>query len=122
MRLRFRLGDLVAVAIVFLIAAVVAFLFLPKETASGQVEVYQNGQLVHSFALSENRQFSVSGAYINEIEIVDGKVFFAKSNCPGQDCVHSGGISASGRSLVCLPNGVEIRIVAKNDEIDFVVG
>ena len=44
------------------------------------------------------------------------------SDCPGEDCVHSGWIKASGRSIVCLPNKVEIRIVGQSDDVDFVVG
>ncbi|MBQ8917117.1 MAG: NusG domain II-containing protein, partial [Oscillospiraceae bacterium] len=45
----------------------------------------------------------------------------AQSTCPGEDCVHSGWISSPGRSVVCLPNRVEIRITGSS-EVDFVVG
>ena len=56
------------------------------------------------------------------ITVSQGKVSITSSDCPGMDCVHSGAISASGRSLVCLPNGVEVRIVGRTDDVDFVVG
>ena len=52
----------------------------------------------------------------------EGKIFIAESNCPGKDCVHSGKISTLGRILVCLPNGLEIRVVSAPDDVDFVVG
>jgi len=45
----------------------------------------------------------------------------AESTCPGNDCVHSGKIHSAGRSIVCLPNRVEIRITGESD-VDYVVG
>ena len=58
----------------------------------------------------------------NTITVCDGKISFSDSDCPGQDCVHSGSIGSTGRSLVCLPNAVEIRVVSGESDVDFVVG
>ena len=58
----------------------------------------------------------------NTVTVRDGKIAVTGSDCPGGDCIHSGWISASGRSIVCLPNRMEIRIVAVSGEVDFVVG
>ena len=59
---------------------------------------------------------------VNFIAVSDGAIAFTHSNCPGQDCVHSGSIHSTGRSLVCLPNRVEIRVVSGGSDVDFVVG
>lgn len=122
MRLKFRLGDGIAVAVVCVLAAVVAFLFFPRTDTPGQVEIYQYGKLVRTENLHADGQYELSGAYTNLVAISNGQVSFLRSDCPGQDCVHSGAISATGRSLVCLPNGVEVRIVAKSSDVDFAVG
>ena len=55
--------------------------------------------------------------------ICDGKAAILESTCPGEDCVHSGWISQTGRSVVCLPNRAEVRIegVSGADDVDAVV-
>ena len=85
------------------------------------VEVYQDGEMIQRFPLSEDREFQVTGGYINTVTIRDGKAAITQSDCPGGDCMHNGWVGDSGRSIVCLPNGVEIRIVSDEAEVDVVV-
>ena len=122
LRLAFRRGDLLAIALVVLLAAGVAAAFaLP---AGGQqdtvVQIWQDGRLVRELSPDADTSFEIRGDYLNTISLRDGRVCFSDSDCPGRDCVHSGWISAAGRSLVCLPNRVEIRIAGASD-VDFVV-
>lgn len=122
-KLRFRKGDLLAIGFVALLAVSVGLCFLPgsRQNAS-QAQIYQNGELLRTVSLSEPMEFIVDGRYSNTITVRDGKIGIAASDCPGEDCVHSGFISAPNRSVVCLPNAVEIRIVADEEaEVDFVV-
>ena len=122
-KLCFRKGDIAAIAMVVFLAAIVFVCFLPgiNDTAAF-VEVYQGGELIQRFLLSTDREFTVTGDYINTVTIRDGKAAITQSDCPGGDCMHSGWVYDSGRSIVCLPNGVEIRIVSDESEVDFVVG
>ena len=123
MRLRFQKGDFLAVALVLLLAVAVGLLFLPQAgSEAAAVEIYMDGQLVKIIPLSEQVQFTVEGEYTNVIEVSGGKVAIIESSCPGMDCVHSGAISTTGRSLVCLPNGLEVRVVGTSGGVDFVVG
>ena len=64
----------------------------------------------------------ITGTYSNTITVEEGKIAITASDCPGEDCVHSGAIHTSGRSIVCLPNGVEVRVVSAQSDVDFVVG
>ena len=66
--------------------------------------------------------FEVTGKYTNLIIVENGSIAITASDCPGEDCVHSGAITAPGRSIVCLPNGVEVRVVGQSADVDFVVG
>ena len=119
----FRKGDWLAIAMVAALAVAVLLCFLPgKNQPAAYAEVYLNGALYKTVALEENTAFEVTDAYTNEITVQDGTIAFTASNCPGQDCVHSGSIRSTGRSLVCLPNKVEIRVVAGESDVDFVVG
>jgi len=56
------------------------------------------------------------------VTVKNGKIAVTHSDCPGKDCVGCGWQSQSGRSLVCLPNRMEIRIVTAKSDVDFVVG
>lgn len=121
--LRFRKGDLLAIALVVILAVSVAVCFLPKNTtAPVQAEIYQDGNLLKTVSLEEETSFVVTGKYTNTITVEDGRIAITASDCPGEDCVHSGGIHTTGRSIVCLPNGVEVRVVNAASDVDFVVG
>ncbi len=120
-RLSFRWGDFTAIGLVIVLIVLCACAFFPKgENAGETVRIYLDGKLQYSFSLHEDRMISLEGAYTNEIEIRDSSVRIAKSDCPGEDCVHTGWISSAGRSIVCLPNRVEIRITGES-QVDFVV-
>lgn len=121
LRLSFQKGDIFAVLIVVCLIVLSGVLFLPRgETENGNVEIYKAGERIYVFPLTEDRTFSVDGEYRNVISVKDGRVAIVESNCPGTDCVHTGWISAARRSIVCLPNRVEVRITSF-DEVDFVV-
>lgn len=122
-KLRFQKWDMVAIFGVALLAVLVFLLFLPKSHgADSYAQIYLEGKLVKTVSLAQEQTFSVTGAYSNTISVRDGKIAVIASNCPGEDCVHCGWVEKPGRSIVCLPNGLEIRIVAENSDVDFVVG
>lgn len=123
MRLRFQKGDLLAVAVTLALAAAVFFLFLPRETAeAAMAEIYLDGALIRQLPLDTPTEFEVAGDYHNTVTVRDGQIRITASDCPGEDCVHSGPISAAGRSIVCLPNRLEIRVVSGDNDVDFAVG
>ena len=123
MKLRFQKGDMAAVAGVVLLAALVFALFLPRQNAdAAYAEVYQDGKLIRTVSLGEDQEFTVGGSYCNTVTVRDGKIAVTGSNCPGEDCVGCGWQGSAGRSIVCLPNGLEIRVVAGSGDVDFVVG
>lgn len=123
MRFAFGRGDIIAIALVALLAVGTAACFAPWKNAEadGIVQVYQDGQLLRELPLDADTSFEIRGDYLNTISVSDGCAFFADSDCPGRDCVHSGAVSSPGRSIACLPNRVEIRISGQG-EVDFVVG
>ncbi len=122
-KLGFRIGDVLAIALVITLAAAVFMCFLPaSRNEPGAVEIYQDGKLIRTLSLNEDVEFLVDGKYHNTVTIRDGMVAITESDCPGEDCVACGWASDSGKSIVCLPNGVEIRVVAVSSDVDFVVG
>ena len=123
MRLRFQKGDCLAILATLLLAAVVFSLFLPGKSEEAAVaEIYLDGRLIRQVPLDTEAEFALSGDYTNTVTVRDGKIGITASDCPGGDCVHSGFIGTSGRSVVCLPNRLEIRVVSSAGDVDFVVG
>lgn len=123
MRLRFQKGDMIAIAGVLLLAALVFILFLSKgDQPAVCAEIYQDGRLIKTVRLTVDQEFTIEGTYSNAITVRDGRIAVTGSDCPGGDCVSCGWLDGTGRSIVCLPNGLEIRVVAENSGVDFVVG
>lgn len=123
MTLRFRKWDIAAVAAVVLLAGLVFLLFLPgPEQTAAAAHIYQDGKLIKTVSLEEDQQFAITGRYSCTVTVRGGKIAVTGSDCPGEDCVRSGWISGPGRSIVCLPGGVEIRVVSGSADVDFVVG
>ena len=123
MSLHFRKRDIVAIVLIVLLAMLVFVLFLPGQKPSvAYAELYQNGKLLQTVSLDLEQELVVTGKYTNIITVCDGKIAVIQSDCPGEDCVSCGWLDGVGRSIVCLPNGLEIRVVAEHADVDFVVG
>mgnify|MGYP003305506459 FL=1 len=124
MRLAFCKGDAVVIFFVILLAIFIGVLFMTKMgTDRGTtVCVYQDGIKIQELPLGEDTEILIQNSYTNKLSVKDEKAAIVESDCPGMDCVHSGWIGGKGRSLVCLPNRVEIRIEGESDsEVDFIV-
>jgi len=121
MQLRFQKWDIAVIAAVVLAAVLVFVAFFPKSDGA-RVEVYMDGRLVDTLPLDGQLVRQYVGAYTNTVTVSDGKVAVTESDCPGGDCMHTGSISSAGRSIVCLPNGLELRVVGVESDVDFVVG
>ena len=86
------------------------------------VVIYREGEKIQEIPLNVDTEVLIQNDYTNKLIVKDKKVAIEESDCPGMDCVHSGAISGKGRSLVCLPNRVEVRIEGEIDsEVDFIV-
>ena len=123
-RLSFCKGDVVVISFVIMLAILIGVVFWMKTgTEQGNVVVvYQEGEKIHELSLDKDTEVLIENDYTNKLIVRDKKVAIVESDCPGMDCVHSGWISGKGRSLVCLPNRVEIRIEGDVDsEVDFIV-
>ena len=124
-RLTLRSGDFVAAALVLLAAAALLVYFaLGRHGTAATVQVWQDGVLQAEYPLAVNREFVVGGAYHNTVCIENGRVCILDADCPGQDCVKSGWQQESGRSIVCLPNRLELRLVGGSGapQVDGVTG
>ncbi|MBQ1674982.1 MAG: NusG domain II-containing protein [Oscillospiraceae bacterium] len=118
--------GLVVAAVVLLGVLVAVFFYGPKTNTDGPLTcvVSVGGQVVDSAPLASfagEHTYSHNG-YTLTIQVSGGQVEVLHSDCPGQDCVHSGSISRAGQSLICLPAQVVIHLESGTGGPDVIVG
>lgn len=121
-----RFDTLVALSVALLAIVSALLFYLPRSQAGTlTVVVTVSGQEVQRTPLSDFTAADVEhNGYTLHIAAVDGGVAVTASDCPTQDCVHTGRISRTGQSIVCLPAQVAVQLVgaASPDGPDVIVG
>ena len=102
------------------------FVFAGK---AAKAEIYYKSKLVETVDLTAgvDRKFSIEQNKNVVFHVYkDGSICFEESNCPDKICIRAGKLHTIGESAACLPNGIVMKIVAKNqrsaDDLDIVVG
>lgn len=75
--------------------------------------ILHRGQVVQTVRLdrlTEELTVPVEGTYHLTVTLDRDGVRVAESDCPGQDCVHTGVITRAGQSIVCLPEQVVVQL------------
>ena len=119
--------DALVFAAVAALAVLTAVVFYgPKAHANAPLTcvVSVGGEVMDHVPLASfagEHTYSHNG-YTLTVRVSGGQVEVLHSDCPGQDCVHSGPISRAGQSLVCLPAQVVIHLESGADGPDVIVG
>lgn len=121
-----RFDALVALAVVLLAVVSALCFYLPKNQSGALTVVIDiSGQEVLRVPLSDFTEATVtSRGYTLHIAAEGGAVSVTDSDCPTQDCVHTGAISRAGQSIVCLPAQVVVHLegASGTDAPDAIVG
>lgn len=126
--LKFNCRDALVAAVVIALAMVTALLFYAPKTGAGQLTavITQHGQTVRTVPLTSlDKELVIpldDGNYHLNVHVDGTGVYVSDSDCPGQDCVHTGAISRAGQSIVCLPAQVVISLVGAASDVDAVLG
>lgn len=125
-KLRPTLWDGVVAALVAALAIVTILCFYGRRTGAPQaVTITHRGALIQTIrltGLTGTKTVAIDGDYHLEIQVDSGGVCVVHSDCPGQDCVHTGAISRAGQSIVCLPAQVVISLESASSDVDAVLG
>ena len=111
--LKFNRYDAVVAAIVALLAVAVALWFYLPKTQSGELAVVisTGGEETERVKLNSFTETTVThNGYTLRITADGSGVRVADSDCPTQDCVHTGTITRAGQSIVCLPEQVVVQL------------
>lgn len=124
--LKFNRFDALVALIIALLAVVAALWFYLPRSQSGQLTVVISvaGEETRRVPLSDFTETTVTGGgYTLRVSTRDGGVAVTDSDCPTQDCVHTGVITRAGQSIVCLPAQVVVHLEGTTpDAPDVIVG
>lgn len=132
LELKLNLWDGLVVLAVVALAIAAALTVWSGDTNTGAltVVVSADGQEIDRF-LPEDlwhvpRTYSCSGVTLKVAAEANGNgIRVCASDCPTQDCVHTGAISKSGQSIVCLPGRIVIQLTGgtvEENAVDVVIG
>lgn len=126
-KLKPTVWDGVIAAAVIAIAVIVAVVFYGNKTYSGELRVVVSvgNRVVDTLPLSDEKSthtYCHNGYTL--LVLMDGSgVRVEQSDCPSQDCVHTGTITRAGQSIVCLPAQIVVHLEgASEDAPDVIVG
>ena len=129
--------DALVAAVVIALAVVTALLFYLPKTGNGDqltLVITVGGQEQSRTPVTQlpdgpvpiegrgGYTLTLSPSYSDLPFSPEWSVRVSDSDCPGQDCVHTGAISRAGQSIVCLPAQVVISLVGAASDVDAVLG
>jgi hypothetical protein len=115
-------GDRFVVAVVIALAMLAWPATYLAAAGRADVAVVTGPGGTSQIALRPDRTVEVEGARGPlMLEVRDGAVRVLEAPCPDLICVHQGAVSRSGSALVCVPNGVSVRVGGGSDALDAVV-
>ena len=119
------MDALVVIIVVAFAVMAAAFVYGKNRGETLTATVKHRGQVAAQVALStltEEKKITIDGQYHLTVTLTKDGVSVTESDCPGQDCVHTGRITRAGQSIVCLPEQVVVTLEGKTSAPDVVLG
>ena len=124
-----NLWDILVVLAVVALAAASALTVWPGRDSGSLTAVgTADGEELDRFApadLAAGPRTYTHNGYTLTVTAEDGGLRVSEADCPTQDCVHTGAISRSGQSIVCLPARIIIQLTGGQADpggVDVVIG
>ena len=124
-----RFWDGLVVLAVIALAAAAALTVWPSGSDNAlTVVVTADGQELDRFAPAElvaGPRTYTHNCYTLTVTASEDGLRVSEADCPTQDCVHTGTISRSGQSIVCLPARIIIQLTGGQADpggVDVVIG
>ena len=127
LKLRPTWWDGAVAALVAALAVLSAVWYYGGLESSGPLTatILHRGQVVQTVRLdrlTEELTVLVEGDYHLTVTLNKTGVRVCESDCPGQDCLHTGTITRAGQSIVCLPEQVVVQLSGGGSGPDAVLG
>lgn len=110
--------DLALIAALFSVALIIFAVGQAFKTDGDAVEVRVNGEVYATLSLSDDTELDIAGKCLLRIE--NGEAWVASATCRNHICVKHRPIKGAGEVIVCLPNGVTVKVIGEGGA-DFVI-
>ena len=108
--MKIRKKDIILLLLLLVLAGV-GSLLLQLRPAADQVVIRQDGKIIGSYLLTQDR----------EIVIEAGRVAVIEADCPDQICVRHRQINRDQETIVCLPHRLVVEVIrAKEKGVDMI--
>lgn len=105
-------NDLILIASLLAVAAIVAACLLLFRGNGDAVTVTVDGKAYGTYPLSQDmtKDIKTGEGQLNRLVIKDGKAYVERATCPDGICAAHRAIHRNGESIVCLPHRVVITV------------
>ncbi len=125
----FRRTDLIIITCILMLSMAIMGLYSFVSAEDRVIaEIYYYSDLVEKadLSLGESRTFSIPQEEDVILQIYpDSSIAFIESDCSDKICIHTGKLNKTGQFAACLPNGIVVKIVQKEewneDDMDLII-
>lgn len=106
--------DFILILVIIAVSAALFCIFSAFKSSGDYVSIVSDGREAVRLPLDADTEYSVGGK--NIVTIKDGKAFVSYADCPDKLCIKQGEISDTGKTIVCLPNRLTVKIIKKDGD------
>jgi len=115
------LADKIVVALALLLLPFLYIEFWGNSSQGEAVQIRSANSEDITLPLDQDKRLQIKGALgSSTIEIKNRQVRFIDSPCQGKQCITSGWLHKDGQLAACLPNGVTVQIIGRDQRFDAV--
>ena len=100
--------EIVVLFLVCLLSMALSVIFYLSKEKGNVVVIYSDGVEYRTLLLDKDTEITIKEK--NNLCIKDGEAFVNWADCPDKLCIKQGKITETGKSIVCLPNKLTIKI------------
>ena len=112
----FKKWEIIITVIIYVILISVCAFLLLRNVDGNRVNVYCDGELIYSGALSQDHMIDIEGKC--RVVIESGYVYVVDSTCSNGLCEQCGKINKVYQRIICVPNRVLIEISGEGRDVD----
>ncbi|MGC9367121.1 MAG: NusG domain II-containing protein [bacterium] len=112
----YKLDYLIILLLVLLSGSVIISRIFTVPSSGQQLLIQTYRGQTDTINLNQDTVIHVQGRMgISTVEVNSGRARIISSPCPRKICINQGWISSPGKSIVCIPNGILIKISGQED-------
>lgn len=111
--------DFISISVISIILIISLIIYFATNKKSNIAHVYLENEQILEISLDKNGIYEVEGKISKlQIEVKDGKIGIIENECYDKTCIKMGFINDSSRTIICVPNGIIIKVDNNSNGVD----